>query len=48
MAMKVDRVKSEKAGCKAYVAKPLRYQALYAAIDTISAKAKSIATRSEN
>jgi two-component system cell cycle response regulator DivK len=33
MAMKEDKVKSEAAGCDAYIAKPLRYQELYAAID---------------
>jgi len=33
MAMKEDQEKSETAGCDAYIAKPLRYQELYAAID---------------
>ena len=32
MAMKEDRQRSERAGCDAYIAKPLRYQELYAAI----------------
>ena len=32
MAMKSDREKSKVAGCDAYIAKPLRYQELYAAI----------------
>jgi two-component system cell cycle response regulator DivK len=35
MAMKADQKKSEVAGCDAYIAKPLRYQELYAAIDTL-------------
>jgi two-component system, cell cycle response regulator DivK len=33
MAMKNDREKTRAAGCDAYIAKPLRYQELYAAID---------------
>jgi len=33
LAMKDDREKSQAAGCDAYIAKPLRYQELYAAID---------------
>lgn len=33
MAMKEDEEKSRIAGCDAYIAKPLRYQDLYAAID---------------
>ena len=37
MAMKADQEKSEVAGCDAYIAKPLRYQALYAAIDSLLA-----------
>ncbi len=43
MAMKVDQEKSQVAGCDAYIAKPLRYQALYAAIDALLA-AKTPAT----
>ena len=35
MAMKEDREKSRVAGCDAYIAKPLRYQELYAAIDRL-------------
>lgn len=35
MAMKEDREKSRHAGCDAYIAKPLRYTELYAAIDTL-------------
>src|SRR6267378_124032 len=38
MAMKEDREKSQVAGCDAYIAKPLRHQELYAAIDTLLAK----------
>jgi two-component system cell cycle response regulator DivK len=41
MAMKADQEKSQTAGCDAYIAKPLRYQELYAAIDTLLTKAKS-------
>jgi two-component system cell cycle response regulator DivK len=37
MAMKADREKSQLAGCDAYIAKPLRYKDLYAAIDTLLA-----------
>lgn len=37
MAMKADQEKSQVAGCDAYIAKPLRYQALYAAIDNLLA-----------
>lgn len=35
MAMKEDRAKIESAGCDAYIAKPLRHQELYAAIDAL-------------
>jgi two-component system cell cycle response regulator DivK len=38
MAMKEDREKSRLAGCDAYIAKPLRYQELYLAIDTLLAR----------
>ncbi|WP_219212160.1 response regulator [Variovorax boronicumulans] len=38
MAMKNDQEKTEAAGCDAYIAKPLRYLELYAAIDTLLAK----------
>jgi two-component system cell cycle response regulator DivK len=38
MAMKDDKQRSEAAGCDAYIAKPLRYQELYAAIDALLAK----------
>ena len=37
MAMKADRDKTKAAGCDAYIAKPLRYQELYAAIDALLA-----------
>jgi len=40
MAMKHDQEKSQAAGCDAYIAKPLRYQELYAAIDSLLAKGK--------
>jgi two-component system cell cycle response regulator DivK len=35
MAMKDDQQKTRDAGCDAYISKPLRYQELYAAIDTL-------------
>jgi two-component system cell cycle response regulator DivK len=41
MAMKADEEKSQVAGCDAYIAKPLRYQELYAAIDALLLKAPS-------
>jgi two-component system cell cycle response regulator DivK len=41
MAMKDDEEKTKVAGCDAYIAKPLRYQELYAAIDTLLSHAKS-------
>ena len=37
MATKEDQEKSRMAGCGAYVAKPLRYQELYAAINSMLA-----------
>jgi len=37
MAMKADQENSRLAGCDAYIAKPLRYQELYAAIDSLLA-----------
>jgi two-component system, cell cycle response regulator DivK len=40
MAMKDDQEKTKVAGCDAYIAKPLHYQELYAAIDVLLAKAK--------
>jgi two-component system cell cycle response regulator DivK len=38
MAMKDDQEKSVIAGCDAYIAKPLRYRELYAAIDALLAR----------
>jgi two-component system cell cycle response regulator DivK len=38
LAMKEDRLKSQLAGCDAYIAKPLRYKELYEAIDILLAK----------
>ena len=35
MAMKADQEKSQIAGCDAYIAKPLRYAELHAAIDAL-------------
>jgi two-component system, cell cycle response regulator DivK len=35
LAMKEDQERSELAGCDAYIAKPLRYQELYATIDEL-------------
>ncbi len=35
MAMKDDKEKTTVAGCDAYIAKPLRYKELYAAIDSL-------------
>ncbi|MES2743629.1 MAG: response regulator [Pseudomonadota bacterium] len=37
LAMKHDQERSRQAGCDAYIAKPLRYRALYAAVDTLLA-----------
>ncbi len=38
LAMKADEEKSLLAGCDAYIVKPLRYQELYAAVNTLLAK----------
>lgn len=38
MAMKEDQEKSRLAGCDAYLAKPVRYQELYTAIDALLGK----------
>lgn len=35
MAMKADQERSELAGCDAYIAKPLRYKQLYAALEAL-------------
>jgi two-component system, cell cycle response regulator DivK len=40
LAMKEDEQDSLRAGCDAYIAKPLRYQELYATIDRLLFKAK--------
>ena len=39
MAMKEDKEKTRAAGCNAYIAKPLRYLELFAAIDALLAEA---------
>jgi two-component system, cell cycle response regulator DivK len=41
LAMKADREKSQLAGCDAYIAKPLRYKELYAAIDALLGRERS-------
>ena len=38
MAMKADKERSQAAGCDTYIAKPLRYLELYAAIDILLVK----------
>jgi len=43
MAMKEDQEKTRAAGCDAYIAKPLRYKELLAAIDELLAKAAPLA-----
>lgn len=43
MAMKADKEKSEMAGCDGYIAKPLRYQELYAIIDALLVKHRGAA-----
>lgn len=48
MAMKEDQVKILAAGCDAYIAKPLHYQALYAVIDTCLNAGKAQAVGTEN
>ena len=40
MAMKEDQEKTKVAGCDAYIAKPLRFRELYAAIDRLLAEAE--------
>jgi len=42
LAMKADHQKSLTAGCDAYIAKPLRYLELFAAIDQLLARAKPL------
>ncbi|WP_397409641.1 response regulator [Polaromonas sp.] len=48
MAMKEDQEKTRAAGCDAYIAKPLRYQELYAVIDTLLTAGKSQAASPAN
>jgi two-component system cell cycle response regulator DivK len=48
MAMKEDQEKSEAAGCDAYIAKPLRYQELYAAINALLARRETQAQPGTN
>lgn len=45
MAMKEDQEKTQAAGCDAYIAKPLRYQELYAVINTLLVRTVPPATR---
>jgi two-component system cell cycle response regulator DivK len=45
MAMKEDQEKTQAAGCDAYIAKPLRYQELYAVINTLLVRAAPPASR---
>jgi two-component system cell cycle response regulator DivK len=40
MAMKEDQERAKAAGCDGYIAKPLRYKDLYAAIDALLVKAE--------
>jgi two-component system cell cycle response regulator DivK len=48
MAMKEDQEKTRAAGCDAYIAKPLRYQELYAVIDTLLVKREPQAASQAN
>jgi len=48
MAMKEDREKTKAAGCDAYIAKPLRYQELYAAIENLLLNGKGEAFAEDN
>ena len=41
MAMRDDREKTRAAGCDGYIAKPLRYHELYAAIDAVLPRTES-------
>ena len=45
LAMKDDQERCRLAGCDAYIAKPLRYQELYAAIDRLLCSAGELANR---
>ena len=46
MAMKADQEKSQIAGCDGYIAKPLRYQELYATINALLARRSQAPARS--
>lgn len=48
MAMKADQEKTRVAGCDAYIAKPLRYQELYAVIDALLHKGGQQAASDSN
>jgi CheY-like chemotaxis protein/HPt (histidine-containing phosphotransfer) domain-containing protein len=48
MAMKADQEKTRVAGCDAYIAKPLRYQELFAVIDSLLDKRDPAETGKEN
>ena len=48
LAMKEDQQKTLTAGCDAYIAKPLRYQELYAAIDLLLAQSARRAANDAN
>jgi two-component system cell cycle response regulator DivK len=45
LAMKEDQAKSVLAGCDAYIAKPLRYQQLYATIDRLLSASGRVSSR---
>jgi two-component system, cell cycle response regulator DivK len=45
LAMKEDQAKSVLAGCDAYIAKPLRYQQLYATIDRLLRVSEAMPSR---
>jgi CheY-like chemotaxis protein/HPt (histidine-containing phosphotransfer) domain-containing protein len=47
MAMKADEERTRIAGCDAYIAKPLRYQELFAAIDALLEKGSAPQTEAE-
>jgi two-component system, cell cycle response regulator DivK len=48
MAMKADQEKSQVAGCDGYIAKPLRYKQLYAAIDRLLATRETVTANERN
>lgn len=45
LAMKEDQARSVLAGCDAYIAKPLRYQQLYATIDRLLCESGRVSSR---